>query len=104
MDLRQLNALIAEPVHDLEIADRLGHSIPSSYIDDNVERTCEMGAYRPSSMIDFIAGRPVEVEAIWGEPHRLAIDNGLDCGRLEALYLLLKSATLKMSNGDGASS
>ena len=27
-----------------------------------------MGAYRPSSLIDFLASRPVEVEAIWGNP------------------------------------
>jgi 2-dehydropantoate 2-reductase len=88
----------------IEIAGHLGHSIPESFINDNIERTYGMGAYRPSSMIDFMAGRPVEVEAIWGEPHRLAIDHGLDCGRLEALYLLLKFATLKLSDSDCVSS
>ena len=28
-----------------------------------------MGAYRPSSLIDFQAGRAVEVEAIWEIPY-----------------------------------
>ena len=27
-----------------------------------------MGPYRPSSLIDFLDGQPVEVDAIWGEP------------------------------------
>ena len=30
-----------------------------------------MGAYRPSSLIDFLASRPVEVEAIWGNLFKL---------------------------------
>lgn len=32
--------------------------------------TAGMGAYRPSSLIDFLEGRDVEVEGIWGEPLR----------------------------------
>jgi 2-dehydropantoate 2-reductase len=34
--------------------------------------TDAMGAYRPSTMIDFVEGRPMEVEAIFGEPLRRA--------------------------------
>ncbi len=30
--------------------------------------TPTMGAYQPSSLGDYLAGREVEVEAIWGEP------------------------------------
>ena len=29
-----------------------------------------MGPYRPSSLIDYLAGREVEVDGIWGEPLR----------------------------------
>ncbi len=32
--------------------------------------TVGMGAYRPSSLIDFLEGRDVEVDGIWGEPLR----------------------------------
>lgn len=39
---------------------------------DHLERqftvTEGMGPYRPSSLIDYLEGRPVEVEPIWGEP------------------------------------
>lgn len=77
----------------IEIAKQLGHRIPSEFIEENVERTYEMGAYRPSSLIDYEAGRVVETEAIWGEACRLAAKYDLQCGRLEFLYLLLKSVT-----------
>jgi 2-dehydropantoate 2-reductase len=45
-----------------------------------------MGAYQPSSLIDFLAGREVEVEAIWGEPLRRARAIGIEMPRLESLY------------------
>ena len=37
-----------------------------------VAATDAMAAYRPSTMIDFVEGRPMEVEAIFSEPLRRA--------------------------------
>ena len=48
-----------------------------------------MGAYQPSSLVDFLAGREVEVEAIWGEPLRRAQAAGAAMPRLAALYSVL---------------
>ena len=76
----------------ITIANALGHDIPMSFIDDNIEQTKGMGAYRPSSLIDYLAGREVEVETIWGEPYRIASEAGVECGRLETLLRLLKFA------------
>lgn len=50
----------------------LGVEIPDDFLRHQVDRTPEMGAYKPSSLIDWMAGRPVEVEAIWAEPLRRA--------------------------------
>ena len=50
-----------------------------------------MGAYKPSTLLDFEAGRALEVEAIWGEPLRRARTGGTATPRLEQLYALLKS-------------
>ena len=50
-----------------------------------------MGAYRPSSVIDFVEGRPVEIEAIWGEPLRSAIKAGADMEKLNDLYQSIKA-------------
>jgi 2-dehydropantoate 2-reductase len=79
----------------LAIAAARGHEIPADYIDFQIERTRPMGAYRPSSLLDYRAGLPVEVESIWGEPLREARKAGVDAGRLEALYSLLKHLTAR---------
>jgi 2-dehydropantoate 2-reductase len=73
----------------LAAAARLGHEIPATYADFQIERSYSMGAYQPSSMIDWRLGRPVEVEAIWGEPWRQGVAAGAAMPRLEMLYRLL---------------
>lgn len=64
----------------------LGFKIGDSFANTQLDRTYPMGPYRPSSMIDFVEGREVEVEAIWGEPLRRAQAVGLEAPKLEALY------------------
>lgn len=68
----------------------LGHEIPAAFLDRQIEATYPMGAYKPSSLVDFLAGRAVEVEAIWGEPARRARAAGVAVPALEALYAELK--------------
>ncbi len=72
-----------------------GHDIPETFIQAQVEVTPTMGAYRPSSLVDFLAGGEVEVEAIWGEPLRRAQAAGLAMPRLAALYANLKRVTAR---------
>ncbi|MGJ8656845.1 MAG: 2-dehydropantoate 2-reductase [Akkermansiaceae bacterium] len=79
----ELRALMAEVV---SCAAAFGHHIEGSFIDHQIEITRPMGAYKPSSMIDFVAGLPVEVDVIWGEPLRRAHEKGVPVPRLEVLY------------------
>lgn len=72
-------------------AKRLGHAMPSDFAALNIQRTRGAGAYRPSTLVDFLAGRPMEIEAIWGEAYRRAFNAGAEVGRLESLYYLLRS-------------
>ncbi len=74
----------------LDAARRLGHDIPESFADWQIERSDSMGPYRPSSMIDYEAARPVEVEAIWGEPWRQGVAAGAAMPRTEALYRIIE--------------
>ena len=74
----------------IETAGRLGHSIPLSLIDDMIERTRTMSAYKPSSLIDYLAGGEVELEAIWGEPVHRAKAAGIEMPQVERLYQELK--------------
>lgn len=68
-----------------------GVVIPEDFVVDQVERTRPMGPYKPSTMIDFLDGKPLEVEPIWGEPLRRAKAKGVSTPRLEALYARLKA-------------
>ncbi len=79
---REIRALMAEVI---AAARAQGLALDESLIDFNVERTRPMGAYRPSSMIDFVEGREIEFEAIWGEPLRRARAAGVPVPHLERL-------------------
>lgn len=74
-------------------ARRLGHGISDDFLEGQVEVTPRLGAYRPSSLVDFQGGREVEVEPIWGEPLSRARAAGADLPRLSLLYSLLKAVT-----------
>jgi 2-dehydropantoate 2-reductase len=76
-------------------AGRLGFTIPDKFLQQQFDVTPPMGAYRPSSLVDFLAGREVEVEAIWGEPLRRAQAAGASMPRLEKLYASLKELTVR---------
>ena len=64
--------------------------IPPTFIDDMVSATEQMKPYQPSMKLDFDAGRSLEIEAIYGQPLRLAQQAKLDVPRLEMLYHQLK--------------
>lgn len=70
----ELRVLMAEVI---AAARALGHDLSDSLVDFNIDRTRPMGPYRTSSMIDFMAGREVEIEPIWGEPLRQAAAAGV---------------------------
>lgn len=76
-------------------AARFGHVIPQSFIEKQVSITRPMGPYRPSSLIDYLEKREVEVESIWGEPVRRAQSAGASVPRMEMLYALLKKLTAR---------
>ena len=77
-------------------ARKLGHTIPADFADLQFKRTAEMKAYQPSTLLDYLAGRPLELDAIWGEPYRRAFNAGAEVGRMETLYHMLRSLTAKL--------
>jgi 2-dehydropantoate 2-reductase len=60
-------------------------------IDSMFTRTSTMGAYRPSTMIDFVEGKAMEIESMFGEPLRRAESLGLQVPHLSLLTALLRS-------------
>lgn len=79
---REIRALMAEVI---AAARALGHELGDELIDANIDRTRPMGPYRTSSMIDFVAGRELEVAPIWQEPLRQAKAAGVAMPHTEAL-------------------
>ena len=75
----------------IAIANHCGHKLPTAVALDQIKLTKTLGAYKPSALIDYLAGRPLEIEAIWGEPLRRGREAGLAIPRLEMLYRLLVS-------------
>jgi 2-dehydropantoate 2-reductase len=69
-----------------EAASLEGHVIENAFLQRQLDVTKKMDAYRPSSLIDFQAGRAVELEAIFGEPLRRGQALGLKMTELERLY------------------
>jgi 2-dehydropantoate 2-reductase len=67
-----------------------GHVISDTFIQAQFDVTAKMGAYQPSSLIDYLAGRPVEVAAIWGEPLRRGLALGAAMPELAQLLVELK--------------
>lgn len=47
---------------------------------------------RPSMLLDWEAGRPLEIEVILGNPLRIARARGVEMPRVQSLYALLRSA------------
>jgi len=72
-----------------QAAAAFGFTIPDAFVAKQFEVTPPMGAYQPSSLVDFLAGREVEVESIWGEPLRRARAAGVEMPRLANLYARL---------------
>ncbi|MFQ3225041.1 MAG: 2-dehydropantoate 2-reductase, partial [Lentimonas sp.] len=69
-----------------------GHEIADSFLQEQFDVTATMSAYRPSSLIDYLDGRAVEVDAIFGEPLRRGQALGLKMPELAQLYAELIAA------------
>jgi len=78
----EIRALMAETI---AAARAQGLNLGDELAEQNIEQTRPMGDYRPSSMIDYVEGREVEVEGIWAEPLRRAEAAGVAMPHLKKL-------------------
>jgi 2-dehydropantoate 2-reductase len=68
-----------------------GHGFEEAHIKRQFVVTVGMGPYRPSSLIDFVEGRDVEVDGIWGEPLRRGLAAGVKMPETEKLVAEIKA-------------
>ncbi|KAK2030463.1 2-dehydropantoate 2-reductase [Colletotrichum zoysiae] len=79
----------------------LGREFPDDLAkpDRIVKSTERNTGARPSMLLDWEAGRPLELEVILGNPVRIAKAHGVEMPRLQTLYALLKSAQRTREEG-----
>jgi 2-dehydropantoate 2-reductase len=95
------DVLLENPVIEAEIrklmnevvdaANAQGLGVDRALVDWNIERTKAMDAYKPSTMIDFVEGRELELGPIWEEPLRRAKLAGVETPALENLLERMKA-------------
>ena len=68
----------------------LGFPQDPDHPNQEIARTQKMGAYQPSSLLDYLAQKPVELESIWGEALRRGTAAGVPMPQLTKLYQKLK--------------
>lgn len=75
----------------IAIARALGHRLDDSSAQVQINRTRTMGAYKPSTVIDFERGEPLEMRTMFLEPLKQGREAGVWTPRLEALVALLSA-------------
>ncbi|MBW4659028.1 MAG: putative 2-dehydropantoate 2-reductase [Drouetiella hepatica Uher 2000/2452] len=65
-------------------------AVPPHFIQTMLEYTAKMTPYRTSMKLDYDDRRPLETEAILGNPLRMAKQAGVELPRIEMLYQQLK--------------
>ena len=87
----QLRKLTRDLMNEVIVAaNKCGHDLPDDSWRRLMKRSETMGAFKPSTLLDWEAGKSIELEAIWGEPVRRARAAGFEMSRTEMIYALLK--------------
>jgi 2-dehydropantoate 2-reductase len=71
-------------------AKAFGRTIPESFVQTMLADTLKMKPYKPSMRLDYESRKPMEVEAIYGNPVRAAASRGVSLPHTETLYRQLK--------------
>ena len=71
-----------------------GTPLPDGFVDHMLATTDAMVPYRTSMKLDFDAGRPLELDAIYAAPVHAARAVGVELPRIEALWRQLQLAVL----------
>jgi len=72
------------------IAAAAGCPLPNEIVQENIDGTRKMEPYKTSMLVDFEAGRPMEIEAILGNGLKVARRHNVPSPHMESLYALLK--------------
>lgn len=82
-----VRALMAEVI---AVATADGYPIPSEMIDKNIEATRGMPPYKNSMALDYINGRPIELDAVLGNVVDIAHSHGVAVPHLDTVLTTLR--------------
>lgn len=74
----------------IRAARALGHALPDSEVEQQLEITRRLQSYKASTLLDFESGRPLELESLFLEPLRQARRAGVEVPRMETLCAVLR--------------
>jgi 2-dehydropantoate 2-reductase len=80
-------------------AKAFGRTITESFIQTMLADTLKMKPYKPSMRLDYENRKPMEVEAIYGNPIRAAASKGVTLPHTETLYRELKFLDARHKEG-----
>jgi len=90
----QWSIVVRELMMEVIVAARaLGHDLPDSLVETQIQRTLTMGAYKPSTVLDFENGLPLELNTLFLEPLRQAQAAAVATPRLRSLCRVLTLLT-----------
>jgi 2-dehydropantoate 2-reductase len=93
-------ALVVELMHEVIVAaNGMGLELSREIAGKPVERTRVMGSYKPSTLVDFERGQPLELDHLFQEPLRRARAAGVPMPRLTALCRVLEQLPAGPSRG-----
>ena len=84
----------------IAIANACGHNLPTAIALEQIKQTRTMGKFKPSTLIDHLAGRPLEIEPIWGEPLRRGQAKGIGAPQLAKLVSVSESRSIGRSENE----
>lgn len=100
MDSPSLRIVLENVMREVcRLANAEGHPLDEeTIVQKNISETERMEPYKTSMLLDFEAGRPLEVEAILGNATRIARKHALPTPFLDTLYALLQLAARPKKN------
>ncbi len=72
------------------LANFLGCAIEEGYVEHQIARTFPMGDYRPSTLLDFLAAKEMEIDSIWEKPLQMAEEAGFCAPELASVTARLR--------------
>lgn len=89
---RAMREVVATANADLAAHGEPHHLDADAVVERMFAQTRAIADYKTSMLVDYLEGRPLEVEAILGAPLRRAKELGIDTPTIAALYALVRQA------------